>query len=451
MNNMNKINGVTFKKTFWEKIKNKSEKNIHIIIIGTKPDIIKQAPLVLELQKRKKLILLGHTGQHYDAKLNEDARKVFGITPDFNINAQGSLHQKIGQIISRFGNILFNLKKTNKNIIPYVHGDTTTAAASAIAAFMNQIAPVHVEAGLRSYNPQKKIFTSSLKKFNFDNYYKNLIDKKNWTKGSIEPYPEQFDTRVVGATAGLHNAPTQINKENLIQEGYSENKIFVVGNSVSDSLKIATSKGSNIFKKYPQLKNGFIRFAIHRRENVGSYHRFTTIFEVMEELVKNKKIVLWLSHNVNKQAIKDFRLEERLKMLIKKYPNFLYSDTLWDYDDNIAALSVANLNVTDSGSEQEETNLLKVPSVTVRFGSDRPETIWAGGNIIAPPISKNFLLRVIEGAESNSMLKKSPKLYGSNVSEKIINKVENILERDGTLFQWEHEKYGFHKLKFWRN
>jgi len=447
---MIKIPRVTFKKTFWEKIRDKSEKNIHIVIIGTKPDIIKQAPLVLELQRQKKLILLGHTGQHYDAKLNEDAQKIFGITPDFNINAEGTLHQKVGQIISRFGDILSNLKQTKKNIIPYVHGDTTTAAASAIASFMNQIAVVHIEAGLRSFNPRREIFIDTFKKFNFNNFYQKLIDKNNWTKGSIEPYPEQFDTRVVGTTTGLHNAPTSINKENLIQEGYRQDRIFVVGNSVSDSVKIAINKGSGILKKYPQLKNGFIRFAIHRRENVGCYHKFTTIFETMEELVKRKKTVLWLSHNVNKQAIKEFGLEKRLKTLIKKFPNLLYSDTLWDYDDNIIALTVAKLNVTDSGSEQEETNILKVPSVTVRFGSDRPETVWAGCNIVAPPISKKFLLAIIEGAESNPMLKKSPKLYGSNVSKKIVQEVDKIIKRDGNLFQWEHERYKFHKLKYWR-
>jgi len=111
---------------------------------------------------------------------------------------------------------------------------------------------------------------------------------------------------------------------------------------------------------------------------------------------------------------------------------------------------VAKLNVTDSGSEQEETNILKVPSVTVRFGSDRPETVWAGCNIVAPPISKKFLLAIIEGAESNPMLKKSPKLYGSNVSKKIVQEVDKIIKRDGNLFQWEHERYKFHKLKYWR-
>jgi UDP-N-acetylglucosamine 2-epimerase (non-hydrolysing) len=210
------------------------------------------------------------------------------------------------------------------------------------------------------------------------------------------------------------------------------------------------SRKSDVLKRYPQLKNGFIRFAIHRRENVSSYHRFVTVFEAMEELVKKGKTVLWLSHNLNKEAIKNFGLTLRLKSLIKKYPNFIYQDNLWIYDDNIAALNKASLNVTDSGSEQEETNMLQVPSVTIRFNSDRPETCWAGSNLLAPPLSKKFILQIVEGAENNQKMRKCKKLYGSNISEKLIKQIDKVIAKDKSLFQWSHEQYGFNKSKSWQ-
>ncbi len=447
---MPRITKPEFQSSFYRKLKDKAHTDLHIVVIGTKPDIIKQAPLVLELKKRDKLILLGHTGQHYDAQLNEDAQKVFGISPDFNINARGAMDEKMGQMVSRFGAVITELAHSGKNIIPYVHGDTTTAVATAIAAFINTVAPAHVEAGLRSYNVNEQIISRAVRTLKFDRYYAQLQDQRNWHKGSLEPYPEQFDTRTIGTTAGIHFAPTSVNAENLIAEGYRKDRIAVVGNSVADAIKIAMGKKSAVMQRYPALQKGFVRFTVHRRENVASYHRFVTIFETMEDLVKNGTTVLWLAHNANKDAMARFNLQKKLDKLIARYPNLIYSDTLWDYDDNIVALSNASVNVTDSGSEQEETNILHVPSVTVRFGSDRPETAWAGCNIIAPPISVVFLSMAIQGAYNNKNLRIAPNLYGTNVSRKIADLVDRVLTKDGSLWQWSHEQYGFDKQDYWR-
>lgn len=442
---------ITYSERFEEILCKPKQKIIHLVIIGTKPDIIKQSPLVIELLKRKKSIILGHTGQHYDENLNADIKKVFGLSPDFNLNISGSLNEKMVKILERFSQVLKKIKQKDKIIIPYVHGDTTTAFTLATAAFMNQIPVVHVEAGIRSFNPKNEVLKKffALKKFNFKEYYFTLKNFNNWTKGSIEPFPEQFNTRNIASTAAIHCAPTNLNKDNLLKEGFLKQRIFVFGNTVSDAIKFTSKKKSQFFKEFSILKNGFIRFAIHRRENIMSLHRFTTIFEAMEKLLTAGFPVLWLSHNVNKLAIEKYGLKNKVNNLQKKYKHFIFFNRLLDYDDNLAVFKKSLVNVTDSGSEQEEGHILKVKTVTVRFGSDRPETIWNGQNIIGPPVSSSILADIILGVLEMPKLNNVANLYGQNVSRKIINKVDEILSKE-KLLNWEHELFGFHKYDFWK-
>jgi len=442
---------ITYSERFREVLSSSKDKIIHLVIIGTKPDIIKQAPLVLELKKQNKCLIVGHTGQHYDENLNADIKKVFNIEPDFNLNISGKIPDKIAGIIKRFTIVLREIKKRGKIIIPYVHGDTTTAFTLATAAFMNQIPVVHVEAGLRSFNPESKIIRSFFIKnrFNFQEYYFTLKIKSNWRKGSIEPFPEQFNTRNIASCAAIHCAPTLLNKQNLIEEGFLQSRIFVLGNTVSDSVKFALKKDSDFFKQFPLAKKGFIRFAIHRRENIMSRHRFSTIFETMSKLLNEGFNILWVSHNVNKLALKEYGLVSQLEKLKKQFKTFIYFDRLLDYDDNIAVLKKSLVNVTDSGSEQEEGNILRIKTVTARFGSDRPETIWDGDNILGPPVSSEILTKIILGCLQIPKQKNIKNLYGNNVSQKIVQKVDQILAKE-KLLRWEHELFGFHKYDFWQ-
>lgn len=442
---------VTYSKRFSDILADKNTKIIHLVIIGTKPDIIKQAPLVLELKKQKKPFILGHTGQHYDENLNADMQKVFGLKPDFNLNVSGSLSDKIAGIIKRFSLVLKEIKKSGKIIVPYVHGDTTTAFTLATASFMNQIPVIHVESGIRSYNPKSQILKTFFNghRFDFEQYYFTLKNQVHWQKGSIEPYPEQFNTRNIAAAAALYCAPTILNKRNLIEEGFLKSRIFTCGNTISDSVKLAIQKNTPPLKELEHFKDGFIRFAIHRRENIMSLHRFCVIFEAMEKLLQEGLGVLWLSHNVNKLALRRYGLKKRVSQLQKKYKNFIYFDRLLDYDDNIRILKRSLVNVTDSGSEQEEGNILRVKTVTIRFGSDRPETIWFGDNIIGPPVNSEILNKIIIGSLKLPRLKGVKSLYGSSVSKKIVGKVDKILSRE-KLLKWEHELFGFHKYDFWK-
>ena len=119
---------ITYKlPTFYDDIADNSDRHVHLIMIATKPDIIKQIPLYKELKKRGHLVILGHTGQHYDENLSGGMLKEFGVEPDFNLNVRGALHEVVSQIIGRLGHVIAELKEKGKIVIPYVHGDTTTA------------------------------------------------------------------------------------------------------------------------------------------------------------------------------------------------------------------------------------------------------------------------------------------------------------------------------------
>src|SRR5436853_2783098 len=111
--------------TFFDDLQKQSDPHVHLVLIATKPDIIKQVPLYKELKRRGHVAVLGHTGQHYDENLSGGMLKEFGVEPDFNLNVRGPMHEVVSQIIARLGYVITELQKRGKTVIPYVHGDTT--------------------------------------------------------------------------------------------------------------------------------------------------------------------------------------------------------------------------------------------------------------------------------------------------------------------------------------
>lgn len=431
---------------------------LHTVIIATKPDIIKQAPLILELRRRKENLLIVHSGQHYDWNLSKGMEADFDIMPDVNLNVKGErLFDQQAQIIQRFGELVWELKKLNRKIIPYTYSDTTTAVASGVASFANRVAVAHVEAGLRTMSPPRDTLLSLLYNVDVLDYYHELKKVEGWRKGSYEPYPEQFDSRASAPSAGVHLAPTELNLKHLRDEGYDEKRIFVVGNPVVDAIEIARSRSaeSKVLEKFPQLKKGnFIRFCVHRRENVASKNRFVSIMQAMEKLVRDGRNILFISLGATEKALTQFGLKASVEALAAQYSgNFIYSPVWPSYMDVVNAMEKCTVIATDSGSIQEEANVLGIPLVTLRFNSDRPETVFAGANLIAPPVRGDIVYRLIREVHDNPVLRgemlKAPKLYGSKVSEKMVNVVDGIVSA-GPLFELlEHEKLGFSKMDFW--
>jgi len=446
---------ITIKPGTFERLK-KDLRPLHLVLIATKPDIIKQAPLIMELKRKRENLLIVHSGQHYDWNLSKGMEEEFNIIPDINLNVGGKMYELQAQIIERFGDLISEIKKFNKKIVPYTYSDTTTAVAGGIASFANRIAVAHVEAGLRTMSPPKEHLMGLLRKIDIMNYYNKMKNPIGWKKGSYEPYPEQFDTRAAAPSAGVHLVSTNLNRENLIQEGYDPRRIFIVGNPVADAIDFAKNRitESKIFEQFPKLKEGnFIRFCIHRRENVSSKHRFKSLILAMEMLVKEGKNILLISLGATEKALKEFGFKAEIEQLSRDYPNFIYSPVWPSYVDVIAAMEKCTLIATDSGSIQEEANILGIPLVTLRFNTDRPETVFAGANLIAPPLKAEIVYKIIKEAHENKELRKamkaSKKLYGNNVAKKIVESVNRVLKH-GPLFEWmEHERRGFSKLGFW--
>ena len=428
-------------------------------MIATKPDIIKQAPLYLELKKRRELVVLIHTGQHYDYNLSHGVLWEFGMDVDINLNIHGKLHEKYSLIIERLGNLLIEISEEYKKIpVPYVHGDTLTATTADKAAFLNKFSVVHVEAGIRTFTPKAEFFHDLFQdyekwKFDWDKYYKSLQDKEIYELGSIEPYPEQFDTRGVEPSAGYFALPHEIYEKTLRREGFPKENMEVTGNTVADAIHMSLekTKDSTIFTQYPQLEwKPFIFVTIHRRENCEKKERFLAIFYAIKKLLERGVTVCMLWFYASEFATDNYGLREELDSLLEKYPDsFAYGKPLAHHHEAIHMIQSCGALVTDSGSMQEEANIIGTPCVTVRFGSDRTETILEWANIIAPPINSNLIADIVEWAIWNKKMKKK-NIYGKNVSEKIVNGVLARLHSQGKLFQYDDERLDLEQYFDWK-
>ena len=434
-----------------KKLADSSQQIVHIVTIATKPDIIKQAPIYQELVKRGELVVLCHTGQHHDFRYSGGMEEEFGLKVDIQLAIDGPLHQKVAQMIERFGEVLQYLLEQGKTPIPYIHGDTSTSMAIGLGSFMHRVACVHVEAGIRTLTPKAELYDEFYAdfmagKFNWDRYYKALQVRDNFELGSMEPFPEQFNTRVSEPASGYYAAPVELVRGFLLSEGFSPDRIEVVGNTVADATMqaIADSEQSTIFETYPQLKGGkFIRFCIHRRENTQDEQRFTVLIDAIEKLVMSGHQVLLISLFGTETAIDQFGVRDRINTLVKDYPDtFIYSQVWPYYRDVIAAMRECAAVATDSGSMQEEMNILGVRCVTLRFGSDRGESILAGGNVLAPPIDSDFVVEIIKGALENDDMAKVGNIYGTDVSRKIVDGVLRLVDPKLGLFRTEEARLG---------
>ena len=455
---MQQENEVFIRENFWQDIEKSSKKYAHIIMIATKPDIIKQAPLYLELKIRGELVLLVHTWQHYDYNLSKWVLTEFWMDVDVNLNIFGPIHKKFSLIVERLWNFLVELNDTYKKIpIPYVHGDTLTAATADKAAFLNKFAVIHVEAWIRTLTPNKyfyELLFSNYQKwaFSWDEYYESLQKKEIYELWSIEPYPEQFDTRSIEWSTWFFAAPVELYRETLINEWYDPNKIKVVWNTVVDAIEISKAKvkNSKAFEKFPNMKwKDFIFVTIHRRENCEKKERFLTLYYALKKLIQDWIPVCFLELYASWFAIDKYWLRDDLNELIKNYPdNFAYWPALAHHAEVIDMISKAWAVVTDSWSMQEETNIVWTPCVTLRFWSDRTETILAWTNIIAPPTNSMLIAEIIKWAIWNEKMKWR-NLYWENVSKKIVDEVLSMLSKNWKLFLFDDERLWLEKYTNW--
>lgn len=437
------------------------------IVTGTKPDFYKQAPLVIEAAKEKLPVFVINTGQHFDEVLG------FGIEEfnlqqfvGCNLQIRGDLMEKASELIIKFGSFGRYCRKYfgTESLLPIVHGDTLVAGIAPLAWVFGMGQKVgQNEAGLRSMSPEaiKRIkISKEPTRSEIHKFINSQFDGK-WFLAREEPFPEQIDTWICSAGTQFFFAPTNLNRDNLLREGYPENFVHVVGNSVVDAIyqKRREKSRQSVFDIYPQLEEGeWIRMDIHRRENM-TQRRFTSIIGGLVELIKNtdKKVVLVML-NATMSALKQYHLDSKLQGLAEEYPDKFLMTPLWkEYSNVIDFLDSGHCwaEMTDSGSMQEELLYFsKVTSLTVRLNTDRPETIFdAKSNVLVPPLSREWIVSIVNEAYTREeglgmKLRRKKQIYGrpGQVSKRIIRIIKKEFENgDANFYPWLHQRLGLWK------
>ncbi len=319
------------------------QKKIVMLVFGTRPEAVKMCPLVKELKKRKGIHTIVTVTGHHKSML-EQVLHVFGIVPDYDLaimNDSQTLFDITTVILNRLKPVLENVKPD----IVLVHGDTSTAFASALTAFYLNIPVGHVEAGLRTYNIHS-------------------------------PYPEEFNREAVGILSSIHFAPTKPAKTNLLQEGRKEESIFVTGNTVIDALHTTVRK--DYTHKELQWAKGsrMILLTAHRRENLGSPMRsmFRAVRRVLEEHADVKVIYPMHLNPAVRTAAKEIFGESEINKIRERIHLIEPLDVL-DFHNFLAH---SYMILTDSGGIQEEAPSLGKPVLVMRTTTERPEGMEAG-------------------------------------------------------------------------
>lgn len=358
-------------------------------IFGTRPEAIKMAPLVKELEKREEIkSIVCVTAQHRE--MLDQVLDIFKIKPDYDLNImkQG---QTLSEITSR---VLLGLEeviqKERPNII-LVHGDTTTTFAGALAAFYNNIDIGHVEAGLRTWN-------------------------------KYSPFPEEMNRQMVDRMTDMFFAPTEVSKNNLIKEDIDENKIYITGNTAIDAMKYTVNNDykNELFDWLGDSK--FILLTAHRRENLGEpmYNIFRAVKKIVEE---NKDVkVIYPIHmnpkvrNIANEVIGDM---DRIKIIepleVVDFHNFI---------------NRSYLILTDSGGIQEEAPSLGKPVLVLRDTTERPEGIEAGTLKLVGTNEDNIYREtniLLNNKEEYNKMSKAANPYGDGTTSKQI--VDAIIDK----------------------
>ncbi|MEM2673936.1 MAG: UDP-N-acetylglucosamine 2-epimerase (non-hydrolyzing) [Candidatus Bathyarchaeia archaeon] len=312
------------------------------IVLGTRPEIIKFSPIIRELERLGLDYFILHTGQHYSYNMSKVFFEQLELPEArYNLNVGSGTHAE------QTGKMLIGIEKVlvaEKPDVVLVQGDTNTTLAGALAAVKLGIKVGHVEAGLRSYDREM---------------------------------PEEINRVLVDHCSDLLFAPTEKSKANLLSEGLSEDKVFVTGNTIVDAvyqnLKLA-EKEASVLNQLGLEKDNFFLATVHRQENVDNEDRFRGILKGLEMVeAKFGLPVVYPIHPRARKQLKAFQIALKGLTLVEPL----------DYLSFLQLESQARLVFTDSGGVQEETCILKVPCVTLRYNTEWPETLDVGSNVLA--------------------------------------------------------------------
>ncbi len=360
-----------------------------MLVFGTRPEAIKMCPLVKELKKRECFeVLVTTTGQHRE--LLSSVMESFGVSADFSLDIM-SERQTLFDITERVMRGMRDILERVRPDILLVHGDTTTAFASALSAYYLGIPVGHVEAGLRTFD-------------------------------AFAPYPEEFNRTAIDAMSSLYFAPTALCRERLIAEGRSAEKIFVTGNTAVDALNFTVTRAYNndILNECAGKKT--VLLTLHRRENKEKMKQMLcAVRDVLEE--REDTVALYPVHPnpaVRECAEEVFAGFSKVKLL----PPL----EVFDFHNIIAR---AYLVLTDSGGLQEEAPHFNVPVLVMREKTEREEALAAGtvrlvGNE-KESIKEGFSL-LLDNKDEYEKMARAQNPYGDgHASEKIADALISFL------------------------
>ena len=367
-------------------------------ILGTRPEIIKMAPIIDEISKRDIEQVVIHTGQHYDEEMSDNFFKDLEIpTPDYNIHVGSGTHGKqTGLMMKGIEEVLL----VEKPDIVLVQGDTNAVLAGALVASKLHIAIGHVEAGLRSFDMTM---------------------------------PEELNRRVADVATTMYFIPTEQSAINLLAEGFSHKNLFITGNTVVDAcfrhLEIAKKRGfedeSLEGLDIDNLDN-ILTLTMHRAENVDVKERVVNIIDALKEL--SDMNIIFPIHPRTKNTLENFGLFEELNNL-----SHVHIIKPLGYLDFLLLTSKSTLILTDSGGLQEEAITLNVPALTLRYNTERPETVAAGGNILVGSDKDSILenaRKILSDEEFADKMKNAINPYGQGDSAKsTVDAIEDYYSR----------------------
>lgn len=359
-----------------------------ITVFGTRPEAIKMAPLVKEMEKYDQIeSIVCVTAQH--RQMLDQVLEMFGITPDYDLNIMQD-RQTLKDITIRALDGLCDVFAKNSPDIVLVHGDTTTTFVASLAAFYNKISVGHVEAGLRT----------------FDKY---------------SPYPEEINRKLTGALAEYHFSPTAVNKTNLINEGVGEDKIYITGNTVIDALKTTVKKDYGFENENLRQVNfkdkRVLTVTAHRRENLGE--PLTNICKALRAL-SQKFDDVEIVYPVHLNPV----VQETARSIMGECPNVHLISPI-GVSDMHNLMNLSYMVLTDSGGLQEEAPSLGKPVLVLRNETERPEAVKAGTVKIAGTDEARIIALASELLEDENEYNKMAKAvnpYGDGSASERITK-----------------------------
>ncbi len=382
-----------------------------MLVFGTRPEAIKMAPLIKELQKYPDQFqtIVCVTGQHRE--MLDQVLHIFDIHPDYDLNImkQGQdLYDVTARVLTGMREVLQDARPD----LVLVHGDTTTSTAAALAAFYQQIPVGHIEAGLRTHN-------------------------------IYSPWPEEMNRQITGRIATWHFSPTSLSKKNLLSEGIEENRIIVTGNTVIDALYHVVSQIKNKDDLRQQLTNELERAGYkitrlseqsnrklvlitgHRRENFGE--GFIAMCKAIKTLALKYPETdfvypMHLNPNVRK-PIQEVFGDTHL-------PNMFFIEPL-EYLPFVYLMELSTIVLTDSGGIQEEAPGLGKPVLVMRDTTERPEALDAGTVKLVGTDFTRILeetSRLLESQVYYDQMSKAVNPYGDGLAcQRIITQIRKIL------------------------